>query len=368
MMSQLKAAILEELPQCIFISDFNGQIIYLNNAAQSFSKATALNAEINLHTLFNFNALNTTLRQHLNLALKTGNPLKLEQVNVIRKEDDQELTINISIKKVGDEVKNVMVIIDDQTKDITRNIIIHNYKEKAKQQDEELIRLDRLLTLNEMTTGFAHEINQPLTAISNYATASKYLMAAKEYSNVLTQLNEIVLQAERANKITQNIRKFTGSPYAHKDCFSVNRVVSDSIRFLKNLSSDSGVDIIFHKEKVGCWITGDYIQVQQVLINVLKNSLDAFEEIESDNKQIIITIIQKNNTVKIEIADQAGGIPVEIRETLFSAFQTTKSSGMGIGLSICRSIIETHSGEITFETSDKGTKFILHFPIAERGR
>ncbi len=238
-------------------------------------------------------------------------------------------------------------------------------EQEARELREELAHAERLHTLGEMASGLAHELNQPLTAVSNYMAASRDMIndSASDIPAILKEaLNEASSEAIRAGKIVRRLREFISKGGVNKQICSVEKLVEDAATIGLVGAREKSVDWSIDIDPQSNNVMADSIQIQQVMVNLMRNAIEAMED--SPVKHLTISALPiPNGYAEIKIEDTGGGIAEEIQDKLFSAFSSTKTDGMGLGLSICRTIIESHGGEITAERgSNGGTIFRFTLP------
>ncbi|MEK1888982.1 MAG: ATP-binding protein [Phyllobacterium sp.] len=224
----------------------------------------------------------------------------------------------------------------------------------------------RLSTLGEMTTSIAHEIKQPLSAIlMNAQTSLRYLRKAEPNLEKVEQLtSRIVESAQRANDIVVRIQDMAGKRAPANSSLEFNDVVQQCLAFLHHESDDKHVTIKAALQPNLPAIRGDRIQLQQVIVNLIVNSIQAMKSAPETQREIHIeTSLDQSNHVSFSIRDTGIGIPIEHMEQIFDGFFTTKEGGLGIGLAICQSIINTHGGNITAANHpDGGALFRFSIP------
>jgi two-component system sensor kinase FixL len=230
----------------------------------------------------------------------------------------------------------------------------------------EMLHVSRLTDMGQVATGLAHELNQPLTAILNYTNAGLDI-AENGDPELKAVLGKIAEQASRAGNIIRRLRAFVEKRGPNRAEEDIAHTVDEAIRLGQINPSERGiklrVDVEHGLPKV--WI--DRIQIQQVLINLMKNAAEAMES--SPTREMTVTIGQAGPSfVEIAVGDTGPGISAEMAEKLFQPFVTTKAHGMGMGLSICRGIIESHGGRLRLEPNPGGgAKFRFNVPIARDG-
>jgi C4-dicarboxylate-specific signal transduction histidine kinase len=237
---------------------------------------------------------------------------------------------------------------------------------QALKHQSELAHVDRLNIMGEMSSGLAHEINQPLSAISTYCQAGlRFIDASAEKPEKLVHaLEQASLQAQRAGKIVHRIRQFGSKGKARRTPMDINNVIRDAISFIEPELEKQG--IYRHLELTSNLpvITADNIQIEQVVINLLRNAIEAI--VSADTGTTLLTISSRRTDDHIEVAvhDNGPGIDEAVINTIFDAFYSTKTDGMGLGLAISRSIIEAHGGQLRVESpSGSGSTFYFTLPF-----
>lgn len=232
----------------------------------------------------------------------------------------------------------------------------HKADEELRRMQAELIHVSRLSAMGTMASTLAHELNQPLTAVTNYVRGSRRLIAngdGTRLDEVRDALGAAEAGALRAGQIVRRLRELVARGNAAIRPEELPKLIEDAcgIGFL-----DAHLLGVSHRVELGPdaqWVEVDRIQVQQVLINLIRNSMQAMQG--ANAKEIIISTRRASpQEVEVCVSDTGEGIPPEVRDALFSAFQGTKAEGMGIGLSISRTIIEAHGGKIWAEDREGG--------------
>jgi PAS domain S-box-containing protein len=229
-------------------------------------------------------------------------------------------------------------------------------EEEIEQHHQEMAHVIRLSTAGEMASGMAHELNQPLTALLSYCGTAVSLM--NSMSSPSQQLGEILErateQAHRAADIIRHLREFV-------------QVIRGIIIFLKHEVQESDVIIEFYPGCQTCKVTADRIQIDQVLINMVRNSLEAIGHAKITEGQVVLqTRLLPNDSIEVTVTDNGPGIDAEMVGKLFHPFQTSKETGMGIGLSLSRRIIETHGGKLWVDREyQNGALFGFELPVGK---
>lgn len=229
----------------------------------------------------------------------------------------------------------------------------------------ELLHVARVAELGQMVSALAHEVSQPLFAISNYARVSQRLAQANEPAKLEPALQGIVAQAARASHIVQRLRDFLKKGEAGKRAESLPSTVEEACVLARASTKGHGATLETRLDSRATSAIMDRIQVQQVLLNLIRNAAEAMAE--SDRREIVVaTGRSSDGMIEVSVADTGPGLPDEVRRKLFQPFVTTKPSGMGVGLSICRGIVEAHGGRLWEEANaGGGTVFRFTLPSAD---
>ncbi len=240
-------------------------------------------------------------------------------------------------------------------------------EEALYEQRERLSQVARLSTMGEMTASIAHEINQPLTAISMYAQACMKLLKMDDVNtdkldDALSKLNR---QALRAGAVIERIQRFVRHEDGERQMVDINALVSDLGHLAAGDARLHGIDLQFDLDPGLPSVLCDPIQVQQVALNLIRNAIDAMHEIGCANgHQLTVSTYCEGGNVEVAVIDCGTGVAEDQTDLLFSAFHTTKKDGMGMGLSICKSIIEDHGGELNFRNNEAcGSTFYFRLPV-----
>jgi len=281
-----------------------------------------------------------------------------------------DLTINgnkrahlLFLKRMQSPLSYVVISVDAQeSKDA---------QEQIRLQKEKMIQQARLVELGEMAAGVAHEINNPLMIMTGrvHNMFSKIQNSKLEPEKLKTSLESIKNASERIAKIVRGLKSFSRS--SDEDPFiteSLNKIIEDTVAFIQHSAEKENIKIELHLTNENSFINCRPGQISQVIVNLVNNAIDAITEVNSVKRQIVITTNIENEFIKLKIKDSGPGIPKEIQDKIMQPFFTTKAvgKGTGLGLSITHGIVADHKGQISLDSSDKGTVFMILFPGAER--
>jgi C4-dicarboxylate-specific signal transduction histidine kinase len=236
-------------------------------------------------------------------------------------------------------------------------------------QREEMSHRNRVNLMGEMTASFAHELNQPLTAIANNAAAARRFLERGEIDRALLEqlLQHLVGDSQRAGQVIRGIRALVRKDTEMKHSLvSLNELITETVRLVSTdaLSRESVISTELDPELPE--IKAAPVQMQQVLLNLIRNALDAVEELPPSERRIVVTTrSDKGEVAEVVVRDFGIGLPKDHPEKIFDHFFSTKRKGMGMGLAIVRSIVEAHGGTIIAENApDRGARLIVRLPAA----
>ena len=231
-------------------------------------------------------------------------------------------------------------------------------KTEARLQElqSELVHISRLTAMGEMASTLAHELNQPLSAIANYMKGSRRLLeqSTDERSEMIRQaMDSAAEQAMRAGQIIRRLRNFVARGESERRVESVSKLVEEASALALVGIKDQGIQVRFQLSRSNDLALVDKVQIQQVLLNLIRNAIEAMQD-SSRRDLLISTAPAEDGMLMISVADTGPGIAPEVCSQLFQPFVTTKRHGMGVGLSISRTIIEAHGGRIWIEPNPGG--------------
>lgn len=378
------SALVEAAVDAIFIINSVGIIETSNQAAQrmfGYSGSELLNQNIKF-------LMPPAYRDHhdgyLSEYLRTGKSKIIgvgREVEIQRK-DGLIVQAYLSVGRFDDnnETKFVGIIRDlsalkqSEAQLLKTDTNLHNAELEITELTNRLAHASRVCVMGELATNLAHEINQPLTAISSYAQACKRLLAndPSQIEKVSETLDKVSAQALRATEIIQSMRNWIRNKDGVRVATDCNKLLKEVIGIANIEAQSKNIKLKLELAQEPLNIMCEPIQIQQVALNLIKNSIDALSDgaaaVKAENRTITIKSkrLDKDN-IQVLVSDRGPGLSDEASEHLFEPFITTKEFGMGLGLSICKTIIRVHGGELYFKpNTDGGANFFFELPMAVR--
>jgi two-component system sensor kinase FixL len=241
-------------------------------------------------------------------------------------------------------------------------------RKRLEQLQMELLHVSRLSDMAQMVAGLAHELNQPLTATMNYVKAARRVMAGVEAPQV-TKAQELIdkaaEQTARAGKIIRHLRDFIEKRETVRSREDVSDVTREAVALAQTAVSDPSVTLHCDLMSALPQVLIDKVQIQQVVINLMRNSVEAMQAVARRELTVCTRMREADGMIEVAVADTGPGLTPEVAARLFQPFVTTKEKGMGIGLTICQSIVESHNGRIWAEARESdGVTFRFTLPAA----
>lgn len=277
-----------------------------------------------------------------------------EIVHVVTNEEDKPI-----------KVRGLMIDVTEAKNAEQRRIELDL---ELRKRERELAHVARLSTMGEMVAGISHEINQPLSAISNFANASIEALSAQPLNvdeTVLQWLQQAADQSVRCGEIIRRLRGFTRKDDETRSEVDVCKAIRASVAMLNDLIREHRVDVELDLPKSGtATILGNETEFQQVLVNLLRNACEATVDAGIERPRILVELNVIPEHVRLVVQDNGPGISSEIASKLFDPFFTSRKDGMGMGLAISKTIVKNFDGTLETEESSKGARFLMKFPIA----
>nr|WP_283805608.1 PAS domain-containing sensor histidine kinase [Undibacter mobilis] len=243
-------------------------------------------------------------------------------------------------------------------------------EQRLQELQSELVHISRLTAMGEMASTLAHELNQPLAAISNYLKGSQRILesdSTEQLPLLRDALGKASEQALRAGQIIRRLRDFVARGESERRVEGITKLVEEASALALVGVKDRGIRVQFKFDPKVDLVLADRVQIQQVLLNLIRNAMDAMEDSQVRDLSVSVAM-EGTGQVRVSVADTGPGIAPEVAEHLFQPFITTKAQGMGVGLSISRTIIEAHNGRIWAEpNANGGTTFHFTITAVEEG-
>ncbi len=273
-------------------------------------------------------------------------------------------TLDFMIRPITNREGEVVFLIAE-SRDISEQKLA---EEEARQHRERIAHVSRLSTLGEMAAGIAHEINQPLTAISLFAQAGRRLIETgniAKMGEVCTKLNEHAL---RASDVVERMQMMARQGESTRELIDPAELIGSAVRLAESEARINDIQIEFDRGTGLPPVHVDAVQIQQVALNLLRNAMEATTATGEEGARSVTIIIRKQGTdvVEVLVSDRGSGVPEDRIDKLFTPFSTTKKTGMGMGLSISQAIVKAHGGQIDFHNNDHGgATFSFTLPAAK---
>ena len=354
-------SVLDTVPDATVVIDEMGTMVSFNRAAErqfGYTEAEAIGKNVKILMPEPYHKEHDGYIQRY---LSTGERriIGIDRVVVGRRKDGSTFPMKLA---VGEMTTGEHRFFTGFIRDLTERA---ESEARLEEVQSELARLARLNELGEMASTLAHELNQPLSAIANYVQGSRRLLARLDEPAVeplREALDEAAKQSLRAGQIIKHLREFVTRGETEKAPENVRNLVEESGALALVGSRELGVRTVFDFRSGAEMVMADRIQIQQVLINLMRNAMEAMRKSET-RELVVTTALAEEGRVSISVSDTGHGIPEDVATELFKPFLTTKPGGMGIGLSISKQIVESHGGTLTMrQKPEGGTVFCFTLP------
>ncbi len=354
-------SIIDTAPDTLVVIDERGRIASFNPAAErlfGYSEAELIGRNVSILMPIPYRDQHDG---YLERYLRTGEKriIGIGRVVTGRRKDGTNFPIELAVGEARVEGKRIFTGF---IRDLTER---QETERRLEQLQAELIHVSRVTELGQMGSTLAHELNQPLTAITNYVETGRRWIELQNPAKAIENLEKAAAQANRAGDIIQHLRQFSQKGHTERRPEPINQVVEEAGALALIGARQQGIETAFELAPEGPLANVDRVQIQQVLVNLIRNGIEAMAE--SERRLLTIRVeLSAEPLVEVSISDTGCGLSDAVMATLFQPLVSTKPKGMGIGLSISRSIVQAHGGELRAERNpDRGATFRFTLPIGQ---
>jgi len=354
-------SILATVPDAMVMIDERGRVLSFSAAAERLFGFTPEEVEGGNINILMPDPYRQEHDGYLERYLSTGERriIGVGRIVVGQRKDGRTFPMELSVGEVLHEGERQFIGF---VRDLTER---QESERRLHEMQGELLHISRLSTMGEMASALAHELNQPLSAIANYLQGSRRLLQSSVYEDapiVIGAIDKAAEQAVRAGQVIRRLREFVSRGETERRIESVKKLVEEASALALIAAKEQSVRVNYRLDPSVDLILVDKVQVQQVLLNLMRNALEAMDT--SDRRELVVsTESAEDDMLAVSIADTGCGITPETASRLFQPFFTTKRHGMGVGLSLSRTIIESHGGRISVQPNPGGGtvfRFTLH--------
>ena len=357
----IRNRILDQIPEAIFTIGVDGKITYFNQACVDLAGRTPLigrDAWCAMWKIYDEDGAEVDPEQSaVAMSLQTVTPLRGGELTGERPDGSRfQFLYHTTPLFNGQELSGALALLIDIT-------ARKEAEARLTQLEAEVMYLSRVAAMGAMGSMLVHELSQPLTAATNYIRACERLsdkLEGKEIEPLRSALQEAEAAIGRASDTLKSLKQMVQRKPGQRNAQSLTELVEDVTRLLPSSISlecrvDADADLVL----------ADKVQIEQVLLNLLRNALEAVEG--RANGRIDIAARKSGEMAEISVIDNGRGVPAAARDEIFSPFRSSKTEGIGIGLSICRAIVEQHHGRIWLANQAGGAKFCFTLPLVGNG-
>jgi two-component system, LuxR family, sensor kinase FixL len=348
--SALLRSILETVPDAMVVIDARGNVESFSSAAERLFGYSAAEVHGQNVKMLMPSPYRDQHDGYLKRYLTTGERriIGIGRVVVGQRKDGSTFPMELSVGEVRQDGRRLFTGF---VRDLTER---QQTERRLQELQDGLLHVSRLRSMGQMAAALAHELNQPLTATANYVRAALRLIEQPEpnLTRVRQAMNLAVQQTLRSGEIIRRLRAFVSRGEVSRRSESVAKLIEEASALALVGAKEHGIKVLIHIDPDLPTAEVDRVQIQQVLLNLIRNAVEAMEGREV--RELSVGTMMADGAVLVSVADTGGGIPPEIESKLFQPFVTTKSEGMGIGLSVCRTIVEAHGGRLWVERNAGG--------------
>ena len=360
--SALLRSILETVPDAMVVIDHRGVVQSFSTAAErlfGYSPAEVCGQNVKM-------LMPSPYREqhdgYLDRYMTTGERriIGIGRVVVGLRKDGSTFPMELSVGEVN---QNGRRLFTGFIRDLTER---QQTDRRLQELQDGLLHVSRLRSMGQMAAALAHELNQPLTATANYVRAAVRLLDSPKPNlpRARQAMDLAAQQTLRSGEIIRRLRAFVARGEVTRRPESIAKLIEEASALALVGAKEHGIKVLISSVPDLPSVQVDRVQIQQVLLNLIRNAMEAMEECEV--RELSVGIVMENDAVLISVADTGSGVTPEIEAKLFQPFVTTKAEGMGIGLSVCRTIVEAHGGRLWMEPNvGGGSVFRFTLPVGE---
>ncbi len=359
--SSLLRSILETVPDAMIVIDEHGIVQFFSSAAERLFGYTAEEVRGQNVRLLMPPPYREQHDGYLGRYLRTGERriIGIGRIVVGQRKDGSTFPMELS---VGEAMQAGSRLFTGFVRDLTER---QQAERRLHELQAGLLHVSRVRSMGQMAAALAHELNQPLTATANYIRAALRLLATPKpnLDRIRQAMSQAVEQTQRSGEIIRRLRAFVARGEVTRQQQHLANLIEEASALALVGAKEQGIKVLMNMDSHLAEVPVDRVQIQQVLLNLIRNAVEAMED--CNPRELRLAASMQRGHVLISVADTGRGVPPEIEARLFQPFVTTKAEGMGIGLSVCRTIVEAHGGQLWMEPNpDGGSVFRFTLPIA----
>ena len=360
-------AVFEQRHQLSGILSVEGRVLEANRKSREFGGAQGESVTGRFYWELPWWSHSPEMQRRMQEAIQSAAAGETVRFEATRPRADGQLaTLDFSVRPIMEEDGEIEFLVTE-SHDITER---RQAEEEARQHRARVAHVARLSTLGEMAAGIAHEINQPLTAISLFAQAGRRLVDSGKFERMDEVCHKLNEHALRASEVVERMQTMARQGESVKNVVDCNELIETAVKLAESEARIYDIQIDFERGADLAPVSVDGVQIQQVALNLLRNGMEAMIATDNEERSIAIrTRGSDNGQIEVSVSDRGCGVPQDYADKLFTPFSTTKTSGMGMGLSISQAIVRAHGGSIGFRNNDSGgTTFWFTLPAVERDK
>ena len=348
--SALLRSILETVPDAMIVIDERGTVQFFSSAAERLFGYAADEVRGQNVKMLMPSPYREQHDHYLTRYRSTGERriIGIGRIVVGRRKDGSTFPMELS---VGEAHQTAQPLFTGFVRDLTER---QQTERRLHELQDGLLHVSRVRSMGQMAAALAHELNQPLTATANYVRAALRLLGAPQpdLDRVRQAMNHAVEQTLRSGEIIRRLRGFVARGEVSRQPVSVATLIEEASALALVGVKERGVKVLIDMDSDLPEVSVDRVQIQQVLLNLIRNAMEAMED--RATRELTVAASARADHVRVSVTDTGSGVPPEIAARLFQPFVTTKPDGMGIGLSVCRTIVEAHGGRLWMEPNPAG--------------